>query len=188
MQEDSFVQEALAVATDVLKLPLFIRQSAALLYEITVNSQLQITIDPRYPARGQSAFQTDLCVFETLSSGVELPRVVLEFKSRLTTHDILTYSAKAHKHKQIYPHLRYGLVIANIDTIPSRFFKHNEALDFCIAAATFRAMDRVHDLFSSLLQAEVDASRRLERIAFEKARTRIFRTEIVLEEVNDTVL
>lgn len=170
----------------MLRPPRFIRRSAALLYEITVNNQLQVTIDPREPMRGQSAFQTDLCVFETVAAGVDLPRVVLEFKSRLTTHDILTYSAKAQKHKQIYPHLRYGLIIANVETIPSRFFKHNDALDFCVAAATFRADQRVHETLAALLEAEVATSRRLESIAFDKARTRMFRTEIVLEELSRT--
>lgn len=61
------------------------------------------------PKRGDSAFQTDLCIFERVED-VLLPRVVLEFKTSVTTHDILTYSTKAEKHKTIYPNLRYGLV------------------------------------------------------------------------------
>ena len=34
---------------------------------------------------------------------MEIPRVVMEFKPRITTHDVIIYSAKARKHKQIYP-------------------------------------------------------------------------------------
>ena len=32
----------------------------------------------------------------------------MEFKQGLSTHDVLTYSAKATRHKQVYPYLRYG--------------------------------------------------------------------------------
>ena len=33
---------------------------------------------------------------------VKIPRVVMEFKQGLSTHDVLTYSAKATRHKQVY--------------------------------------------------------------------------------------
>ena len=61
----------------------------------------------REPKRGDSAFQTDLCIFEEKSPELLLPRIVLEFKTTLTTHDVLTYSMKAERHKAIYPYLRY---------------------------------------------------------------------------------
>ena len=42
-----------------------------------------------------------------------IPLVVMKIKfGRFKTHDVLTYSAKALKHKEIYPCLRYGLVSA----------------------------------------------------------------------------
>ena len=113
MKEDAFVQLALDAAAKVLQPPLIIRRKSALLYQITVNNSLEVTINSRKPSRGQSAFETDLCVFEQISEDLEIPRVVLEFKTKITTHDILTYSAKAGKHKNIYPYLRYGLIIAN---------------------------------------------------------------------------
>jgi hypothetical protein len=57
--------------------------------------------DPQKPARGDYAFQTDILIKEK-SSG--LPLVVIEVKSKeLTTHDILTYSTKAVKHKEVIP-------------------------------------------------------------------------------------
>ena len=61
---------------------------------------------------------------------VSLSKVVFEFKSNITTHDVITYSNKARRNKQIYPCLRYGLISYNLSTIPKRFFIHNEGLDF----------------------------------------------------------
>lgn len=40
----------------------------------------------------------------------------------------------------------------------------------------------MHEIFATLLRDEVAASRRLEKIAFEKTPVHVFRTEIVLEE------
>src|SRR5882672_6630915 len=103
MQEDPFVATALAAAVEVLAPPLSIQRGAALLYQVKVNNKLDIEIDPKKPMRGQSAFQTDLCVFEDIDADIKIPRVVLEFKTDLNTHDVLIYNTKARKHKQIYP-------------------------------------------------------------------------------------
>jgi len=87
--------------------------------------------DPQKPTRGDYAFQTDILIKEK-SSG--LPLVVIEVKTKeLTTHDILTYSTKAVKHKEVYPYLRYGIVIFGNTTVPRRFFIHNLGFDFAIA-------------------------------------------------------
>jgi len=181
MPEDIFVDEAMRVAREILKPPLSIRRGAALLYQVTVNNRLELTVDPKRPTRGQSAFQTDLCVFETLPDA-EIPRVVMEFKPNLSTHDVLTYSTKARKHKQVYPYLRYGLVVGNIHAIPGRFFTHNEGLDFCVAAASHKG-ERIQDLFASLLMKEVNASRRLEQIIFGHESVYVFREEVLFESV-----
>lgn len=175
--EDQFVSIALAAAEDVLGTPLIIQRGANLLYQITVDNHLKLTVNPRLPKRGQSAFQTDLCVFEQIDANVKIPRVVLEFKTSLTTHDVLTYSAKARKHKQVYPYLRYGIVIGNKTIVPGRFFTHNEALDFCVAAASYKA-NRLHELFAKLLREEVAASRELEQIVFGSKPVHVFRNEI----------
>jgi hypothetical protein len=176
--EDEFVTTALDAAHDVLGNPLTIQRGANLLYQVTVDNRLELRVDPKHPRRGQSAFQTDLCVLEQIESDVQIPRVVLEFKTRLTTHDVLTYSAKARKHKQVYPYLRYGLVIGSEATIPGRFFTHNESLDFCVAAASYKA-NRLHELIARLLREEVEASRELEKIAFGSRAVHMFRNAIV---------
>ena len=180
VKEDSFVDEARTIADEILDPPLFIRRGAALLYQVTVNNRLNLAIDPKKPIRGQSAFQTDLCVFEKVDEETEIPRVVIEFKSRLTTHDVLTYSTKARKHKSVYPYLRYGLLIANEPRIPGRFFTHNEALDFCVAAKEFKAK-RAHELLANLFRQEIESSRRLERIVFGEESVHVYREDVVFE-------
>jgi len=47
-----------------------------------------------------------------------LPFVVIETKyGSFSTHDVLIYSTKALKHKEIYPYIRYGFVVGGIDEI-----------------------------------------------------------------------
>lgn len=178
-KESAFVDLALDVALDILKTPLSVQRGAPLLYQITVDNQLIVTVDPKTPRRGTSAFQTDLCIFEAKSETVVLPRVVLEFKTSITTHDVLTYSAKARKHKQVYPYLRYGVVASDATHVAGRVFNHNESLDFCGAVANLDS-GGLRTFFANLFEAEVAASRRLESIFFGATRTRLFRSEIVV--------
>jgi hypothetical protein len=49
-----------------------------------------------------------------------------------------------------------------------------------VAASAYKAK-RVHEIFASLLRDEVAASRRLEKIAFEKTPVYVFRNEILLD-------
>lgn len=176
-KESSFVALAQSVAEKILSSPLQVVRGAALLYQVTVDNKLALTVNPKRPVRGSSAFQTDLCVFEKKSEEVIIPRVVLEFKTSITTHDVLTYSAKASKHKQVYPYLRYGIIASNNAIVPGRLFTHNESLDFC-AALDGLGDKTLRKFFASLLAAEVESSRRLEAIAFGSVRTRLFRTEV----------
>jgi hypothetical protein len=177
--EDPFVEIALAAANDVLSAPLLIKRGATLLYQITVDNLLRIRVNPKLPVRGQSAFQTDLCIREKKAEDVEIPRIVMEFKGGLSTLDVLTYSAKARKHKQIYPYLRYGVVLGDMSTVPGRFFVHNESLDFCVAAASYKS-NRLHQLFAELLSAEVTASRELEAVAYNINPVHVFRNDIIV--------
>ncbi len=179
-KESAFVEIALEAAKAVLAPPLLVQRGAVLLYQVTVDNRLALTVDPKRPTRGSSAFQTDLCVLEEKDKDLLIPRVVLEFKTSITTHDVLTYSAKARKHKQVYPYLRYGIVASDQSTVPGRLFTHNESLDFC---ATLAGMESValSTFFASLLEAETATSRQLEAIAFGSVRTRLFRTEVVVD-------
>lgn len=176
-EESKFVEVAQNIAKEVLKPPLLIKRGAALLYQVTVDNNLKLTVNPHKPMRGDSAFQTDLCVFETKQNGVTIPRVVLEFKTRISTHDIITYSVKARKHKQVYPYLRYGLVVSEESSVPGRFFVHNESLDFFLAMKKVEAAG-LSTFFKEIFRAEVSASELLEKIAFGSHRPTIFRTDI----------
>jgi hypothetical protein len=180
MPEDELVGRAHTLAKAILRAPLIIRRGAPLLYAVMVNNALEITVDPRKPVRGRSAFETDLCVFEQKAGGVEVPRVVMEFKTRITTHDVITYSAKARKHKQIYPYLRYGIIMAGEKSIPGKLFVHNEALDFGLAVLGV-GPDRFSETLATIIQREVVASRQLEEIAFSKPNAIAFFTELGLE-------
>jgi len=177
--ESAFVEVAQKVAEKILPSPLFVQRGAALLYQVTVDNQLSLTVNVKRPSRGNSAFQTDLCIFEKKSEEVSIPRVVMEFKTRITTHDVLTYSAKATKHKQVYPYLRYGIVASSETAVPGRLFTHNESLDFCATVSGLEGKE-LSDFFASLLAAEVESSRRLEAIAYGSVRTRLFRSEITI--------
>jgi hypothetical protein len=179
-EESKFVAIAFEAARKVLKMPFSIHHAASLLYEVTIDNNLTVKIDPRKPVRGASAFQTDLCIFEKKSDEVMLPRVVMEFKTKITTHDILTYSAKARKHKQVYPYLRYGLIASDMPTVPRRFFVHNESLDFC-ATLSSEPAESLEDYFEKLITAEVAASGKLENVIFGNTRPKLFRSEILFE-------
>jgi hypothetical protein len=179
--ESPFVDIAKKIAEKILPPPLFVQRGAALLYQVTVDNQLSITVDVKRPSRGSSAFQTDLCIFEKKSETVSIPRVVMEFKTGISTHDVLTYSAKATKHKQVYPYLRYGIIASNLTAVPGRLFTHNESLDFC-ATVSGLTNKKLNEFFVALLKNEVESSRRLEAIDFGSVSTRLFRTEIVLRE------
>jgi hypothetical protein len=184
MPEDVFVDTAMKAAKSVIGPPLLVERGASLLYQVTVDNRLNVGVNPKKPKRGQAAFQTDLCIFDQVETDVKIPRVVLEFKKGLSTHDVLIYSSKARRHKQIYPYLRYGLIIGDEAKIPDRFFTHNEGLDFCVAASSFKE-HRLHEIMAKLLKAEIEESRKLEKIAFGKLDCHLFRYAIVLEEGTD---
>jgi hypothetical protein len=182
--ESPFVDVAHALIANQLRgQPLVVRRGAVLLYQVRVDNNLRVMPQERVrdPKRGDSAFQTDLCLFESKAEDILLPRVVMEFKTGITTHDVLTYSAKAAKHKQIYPYLRYGLVASTPTRVPGRFFTHNEALDFCLSLGGLTDQESAN-AFGRLLIEELDSSRFLERIAFGEIESRLFRNKIVLDD------
>jgi hypothetical protein len=101
---------------------------------------------------------------------------VLEFKSSVTTHDVLTYSTKARRHKQVYPYLRYGLISSVERVVPRRFFTHNEGLDFFVAlGGVSRAT--ISSLVARTVRAEIRASRQLEEFAFGDLTAIVYRSQ-----------
>lgn len=182
--ESAFVGVAHDLARLILPMPQYdVQRGKALLYRVTVDNNLKLTLDAdriREPVRGDSAFQTDLCVFEVRANGLAIPRIAIEFKTRITTHDVITYSAKASKHKQVYPYLRYGLIASSEAYVPGRLFTHNESLDFCAAIAGLDNA-QLEALFRRLLTSELKSSSSLEAIAFGAIQTRVYRSEVIIE-------
>lgn len=181
MEESEFVQEFYEIAEKILSESFIIKCKSNLIYELSLdqNLELNITNDLKSPKRGSSAFQTDICIYEKVRN-VEFPRLVIEFKTGITTHDVLTYSSKAGKHKSIYPALRYGLLASEIESIPNRFFKHNEHIDFFIAAKKYRA-SQSFDFIKVLIKKEIKISQMLENIHFAKKNYDYYRRDIIFD-------
>jgi len=185
MQESTFVGIFEEAAKAALGKSAVIKRGVSLYYALSLDRRLELsTPDTRSPRRGSAAFQTDICIFETLD-GIDFPRVVIEFKESVTTHDILTYSAKAGKHKQIYPCLRYGLLASTERAIPGRFFTHNENLDFFIAAKEYREKKKIRALARDLITREIETSKTLEAIHFEGKKVDYFCRDVVFRNFGD---
>ena len=190
MQESSFVENfkstANAIALD-LDAKIIIKRHVNLFYSLSLGRNLKLAVkDTQKPMRGSAAFQIDICVFEE-TNGIEFPRIAIEFKESVTTHDVLTYSAKAGKHKQIYPWLRYGLLAGAESSIPGRFFTHNEHLDFFIAAQEYRNQQKVNELVRGLLKREWEISKTLEEIHFDGKKVDYYSRDIVFKNLGATV-
>lgn len=95
------------------------------------------------PTRGQYAFQTDVLISKRCGSLKQtVPLVVIELKATsFSSHDVVLYSAKAAKHKSIYPYLRYGFVVVGLEALGRRFLIHNEGFDFAMAVPDAAAIE-----------------------------------------------
>lgn len=113
----------------------------SLLYKLEVDPLGRlIPGDISSPTRGQYAFQTDILIEQRTPA---IPLVVIELKYQgFTTHDIITYSAKASRHKDIYPYLRYGFVVVGSETLSRKFITHNQGVDFAMAIPAIKSGDK----------------------------------------------
>ena len=177
MTEKEFVEEFIKSVNPKLNSQEYsLTKAENLFYELTVNKGLKLRVsDISKPIRGQSSFQTDLILFE-IRGKINFPLVVFEFKINPSTHDIIVYSAKARKHKQIYPWLRYGMLICKTDNIPiEKFLKHNEFLDFCVSVKNILNDDNTQNNYeieriSEFIESEIKNAQRLEKIHFKKGK------------------
>lgn len=97
-KKDSELRVAARVK-DVLtaQFPNYVVESGkSILYKIEIDVLGRVTHDSiESPTRGKHAFQTDILITKK-----SLPLVVIELKSgAFTTHDVITYSWKAQRHK-----------------------------------------------------------------------------------------
>jgi hypothetical protein len=151
-----------------------VESEKSILYKIEIDTSGQVTYDNAdRPKRGQYAFQTDISI-----SKDGLPLVVIELKSSsFSSHDVITYSWKASRHKQIYPFLRYGFVVVGLDGLGRRFATHNEGFDFAMALPDAAAMET--DLVA-LVKRQIASAERLKRL-MDTARVKIRRFEQTVE-------
>lgn len=145
-----------------------------LYYSLSINSEGRVTTDkdendesptPRDIRRGGlSAFQVDVAVYEPGDAGhFEVPRVVLELKTRgVHTHDLILYSAKAGRHKEVYPYLRYGLVVLGEKAkIHPKVLRHGTQFDFVCVLSQPSLDDETCSRLADIVAQELESSKKL---------------------------
>lgn len=146
--------------------------------------------DPEYmePTR----FETDLVIYEKKDETI-IPRVIIEAKlTKISTHDAITYSYKAEKHKFITPYLRYGIMIGNRKhyALPGRLFRHGTNFDFMIAFSGTRLTEDEWITFTEMLLKEIEYSRNIEKMLHESRKTDrnhyfMLQKQLILKEIDN---
>ena len=111
-------------------------------------------------------FETDLVIYEKEGEIIK-PRVVIEAKiNSVTTHDAITYSYKAEKHKSITPYLRYGIMLGNRGEypLPGRLFRHGTNFDFMFSFSGEEPTNQEWRSFVEMINNEVIYSKQLEQM------------------------
>ncbi len=122
------------------------------------------------PETRETGYQTDLLIRDNRADESWVPRVVIECKlDSVTTHDALTYSAKAATHKQVHPYLRYGILVAGEPSLPARLVRHGTHFDFMMVWARSEPSKTEWDALVATLKQEVEASRRLQVMITERS-------------------
>ena len=122
------------------------------------------------PKPNVNQYETDLVILDHESDRSWKPRVIVEAKkSSVTTHDAITYSQKALSHKTVHPYLRYGIMLGDRKhyPLPGRLYRHGAHFDFMISFIGTRPKKEEIDRFGQIICAEIDASRKLEKIIYE---------------------
>ena len=110
-------------------------------------------------------YETDILVSDVFDDGSWIPRVIIECKlANVTTHDALTYSAKASSHRSVHPYLRYGFFAGgrNDYGLPARLVRHGQQFDFLISWKGTKATASEWKAFCSLISQEAEASRKIQ--------------------------
>jgi len=139
-----------------------IKTKENLLYKMIIDSEGKLQPKSyKNPKRGQYAFQIDVLI----RNKDNMPLVAIETKSGgFSTHDVLTYSTKAVKHKEIYPYLRYGFIVGEKSKIDRKFFIHNLGFDFVIAVKNLEHdLDKLVEIVMKQIEAAEQISKILEK-------------------------
>lgn len=154
----------------------------ALYIEESGNVALNIN-DKREPIRGGgTGFEQDILLFERVSGQTSVvPRVVGEVKfGGVTTHDAIVYSEKAERIRNVYPYLRYGLILGDMATIPPRVLRLGLGFDFILRISNPPIQMEMDKLIILLLD-EVETSRKLGRVFSGTPNVSIFRRQVDIE-------
>lgn len=111
-------------------------------------------------------YETDVLVYEETDQAWT-PRIIIEAKTRLHTHDAITYSQKAAEQKSVHPHLRYGMLLGNREHLPGRLLWHGTHFDFMVAWKDYGPSENERKELIDLVREEVKSSRELEKIFFD---------------------
>ena len=144
---------------------LFVKTGFRLPYALHIASYRDETVES--PTSVQRGYQTDLMIAELIGDSRDwVPRVVVEFKlGRVTTHDALTYSAKAATQKNVHPYLRYGIIIGrHPGAVPGRLIRHGQQFDFMLTLASEVLTDTDLERLTELLRDEIRASQDIGRL------------------------
>lgn len=119
---------------------------------ITVDNINYIPNNIVNPKKVYYSFETDILVKKN-----NIPLVIIEVKISINPHNVILYSAKARKHKFVYPFLRYGLLIGKRNAISNFFYNHNEDFDFAFALYDSENIDGVKE-FVDLIKDQIKSA------------------------------
>ena len=158
-----------------------VKTNENLLYKVTVNENFQYEpSNPSTPRRGYYSFQTDILITQQTN---DLPLVVIEIKYRgFTTHDILTYSTKAQKHKEVFPFIRYGLLVGGTEKITNKFFIHNVGFDFAFAQNEPKINSSGTELIE-IIKCQIENAEMILDVFINKNQTKSFNTKVIIVKI-----
>ena len=111
-------------------------------------------------------YKTDILIFEHKNENLYKPRIVIEVKRGINTHDSITYSQKAINHKFVHPYLRYGILIKSSNGIPSRLFWHGSYFDFMFSWNEYNPKKYELDHLTDLIKKELKTSEKIEKMIY----------------------
>jgi hypothetical protein len=166
MSESRFTETLIAsLAPFVAGCDIATRKSVLYAVSFDEHGKLQLGVDNAgEPIRGGgTGFEQDILVFERVQSGdtTVVPRVIVEVKfGSVTTHDAIIYSEKARRIRTIYPFVRYGLILGQMDSIPGRVLRLGQEFDFIVVVSYPTSQSEIKKV-GNLFEEELQASRNL---------------------------
>jgi hypothetical protein len=157
-----------------------VHRGKSLLYKLQVDVSGELRPkhkDLQSPKRGQYAFQTDILIGAITPA---IPLVVIELKfGGFSTHDVITYSYKAVRHKEIYPYLPYGFVVGGSASLSKKFLTHNQGIDFAMCVIDLQSDGAA---LTELVERQIaDAKRLLELMRNDRRTFKRFENNVASE-------